>query len=467
MRFLIFCLVFQVSTIHSQTVGVVEYEEGVASGYTVLSPMGFDTTYLIDPCGNAIKKWPSVHKNAMFAAITTKGTLVKSALDPNTSHFVGGGASGILLEYDWDGKLIWEYKISDSTQRLHHDLEVLPNGNILGVAWEIKGYKECVQAGGDPEKVPSEGLWFTVVYEIQPVYPESANIVWEWHAWDHLVQDIDKSVDNFGTVSSSFRRMDINKGISKGKGRRKGKQDWAHVNGIHYNEALDHIALSAPKFNEIWIIDHSTTTSEAASSSGGKRGKGGDLLWRWGNPASYNSGNSKEQELFFQHNCEWVEEGTRFKDQISVFSNRDTDDTIKVSKVKIIDAAFDKAKNEYPLANGKFLPSEASYTYQLADSLNSPRISGVQVLPNDNLLICSGSNGHIIEIDREENVRWQYVVPISQKGRIANQGEILPKKKSIFTVHKYPLDYEGFRNRLFNSSGQIEQSPLPCNGPFK
>lgn len=65
------------------------------------------------------------------------------------------------------------------------------------------------------------------------------------------------------------------------------------MNGIDYNPVLDQIALSTHNLNEWYIIDHSTTTAEAATSSGGNSGKGGDLLYRWGNPAAYQATKEK------------------------------------------------------------------------------------------------------------------------------------------------------------------------------
>ncbi len=451
------------SSFLAQTVGVVIHKSGVSDGYFVISPMGFDTTYLLNNCGRVLNSWSSKFKNGMFAQITSKGTLVKSALDEKTAHFVGGGASGILLEYDWNGNLLWEFKISDSTQRLHHDLEVLPNGNILGVAWEIKSREACIEEGRDPQNLPEKGLWFPVVYEIKPIYPNSASIVWEWHAWDHLIQDFDPSKNNYGVIAKHPERIDVNKGVNINS--RKAKSDWAHINGIHYNADLDHICLSAPKFNEIWMIDHSSNTDQAATSKGGKRGKGGDLIWRWGNPSSYDQGNGLDEQLSFQHNCEWVDAGSSYGGQISVFSNREKEGEKKVSGVKIIDAKFDHARNAYPMKNGQFLPSKPSYTYTLPFELFSPRVSGVQVLPNGNKLICSGANGCVFEVDGEENIVWKYIVPIGKDNKLVRQGTKPEKNKSIFTVHRYPVDFSGFKGRDLTPKHAIELNPLPCKTP--
>ena len=72
---------------------------------------------------------------------------------------------------------------------------------------------------------------------------------------------------------------------------------WDHMNSVAHNEKLDQIVLSVRGFNEIWGIDHGTTTQEAADHSGGKRGKGGDLLYRWGKPAAYKRGANRDKSV--------------------------------------------------------------------------------------------------------------------------------------------------------------------------
>mgnify|MGYP007000438460 len=53
----------------------------------------------------------------------------------------------------------------------------------------------------------SSEIWPTMIVELHP--PEG-NIVWEWHLWDHLIQDVDPSLSNFGNISEHPELFDIN-----------------------------------------------------------------------------------------------------------------------------------------------------------------------------------------------------------------------------------------------------------------
>ena len=76
-----------------------------------------------------------------------------------------------------------------------------------------------------------------------------------------------------------------------------------------------------PPVRRIWIIDHSTTTEEAAGHTGGNSGQGGDLLYRWGNPEAHGVGGAADQKLFVQHDARWIGEGLPGEGNILVFNN--------------------------------------------------------------------------------------------------------------------------------------------------
>ena len=139
------------------------------------------------------------------------------------------------------------------------------------------------------------------IIEVQPTGQTSGDIIWEWHAWDHLIQNYDSSKANYGVVGDHPELIDINFGEFY-----LSTDDWMHTNSIDYNPQFDQILISVHNFDEIWVIDHSTTTEEAAGHSGGNSGKGGDLLYRWGNPESYDAGTASDQKLFGQHDTQWI-----------------------------------------------------------------------------------------------------------------------------------------------------------------
>ncbi|KAG1657654.1 Cartilage acidic protein 1 [Nymphon striatum] len=68
---------------------------------------------------------------------------------------------------------------------------------------------------------------------------------------------------------------------------------------IAYDEVNDVVLLSVNFFSEVWVIDHSTSTEEAKGSTGGNYNKGGDLIYRFGNPEAYEN---EEGNRLFRNN---------------------------------------------------------------------------------------------------------------------------------------------------------------------
>ena len=81
-----------------------------------------------------------------------------------------------------------------------------------------------------------------------------------------------------------------------------------HVNSIHYHSERDEIVLSSRHWNEIWVIDHSTTTEEAAGSSGGQHGRAEIYFGGGGNPAAYGQGDENDQTFFGQHDAQFIDD---------------------------------------------------------------------------------------------------------------------------------------------------------------
>ena len=281
---------------------LLECKQGVLDGYTLYSPIHSTTTYLTDICGEVVHLWESDYTPAHSVYLLGNGHLMRPGSVGNVK-FDNGGTGGIIEEFDWDGNLVWEYYYSSNKYCQHHDIEPLPNGNVLLIAWEQKAPEEIAAAGGNPDVFGQYGVWSDHIIEVEPILPRGGRIVWEWHLWDHLIQDYDPRKKNYGRVKDHPERLDIN------FADHIRDPDWSHMNSIDYNEELDQILLSVHTTCEILIIDHSTTTEEAAGHTGGRYGKGGDFLYRWGNPQIYRAGGEDKQYFFGQHDAHWIEDG--------------------------------------------------------------------------------------------------------------------------------------------------------------
>ena len=171
--------------------------------------------------------------------------------------------------------------------------------------------------------------------------------------------------------------------------------------------------LSTYEFSEIWIIDHGTTTAEAAAHEGGKYDKGGDLLYRWGNPRAYRAGRVKDQRLFGQHNAQWIAKGLPGEGHVLVFNNGMKRIGGAYSSVDEIVLPVDD-KGRYDYTPGKaFGPDKAVWSYSAPKRIDfyAPFISGAQRLPNGDTLICSGTNGTVFEVTPKDEIVWKYVNP--------------------------------------------------------
>ncbi len=272
-----------------------------SDGYNLYAPLNSTTVYLMDNNGNTVHSWNTGYRPGNAVYLLDNGLLLATGNVGNATFGVGG-AGGIVRTLDWDGNVTWTYEYSSSEHLSHHDGAMLPDGDVLMIAWQYKTSAEAIAAGRNPALLSEGALWPDSIIEVEPTGADSGEIVWEWHVWDHLVQDYDASKPNYGVVADHPELIDLNYAAG-------GKADWTHVNSIAYNASLDQIMVSVHGFSEIWMIDHSTTTSQAASHSGGNSGKGGDLLYRWGNPQAYDAGTATDQQLFGQHDAYWIEPG--------------------------------------------------------------------------------------------------------------------------------------------------------------
>lgn len=360
------------------------------NGYTLYAPSGNPSrTVLVSMSNTAVKTWTHTNAGAYSASLLEDGTLLRSA--SASSPINGGGATGRVQRVAWDGSVLWQYTYASSTYRSHHDIEPMPNGNVLLIAWEVKTAAQAVQAGLNHSAV----IWPDHIIEVQPVGTTGGNIVWRWHAWDHLIQDYDPTRDNYGVVADHPELLDINVGSG-------GSGDWLHINAISYNAELDQIVISSHELDEMYVIDHSTTIEQAAGHTGGRWGKGGDILYRWGRPANYDAPGA--QVFNVVHCSAWVPDSLPGGGHILAFNNREgSGSSMIVELVPPVDSL-----GHYVWTPGTaYGPASPIWTYS-GGGFYSMHLGGVQRLPNGNTLIAQSTSGRLFEVTPTGTVVWNY-----------------------------------------------------------
>jgi hypothetical protein len=188
--------------------------ERAASGYN-LELFQRRIPMLVDMNGRIVHAWPLVRTTAR-ARLDHRGRLLVMGID------------NALKIYDWDGRLIWRYRLASEADLPHHDLIWLRNGNVMVLAQ--------VEATRDDylQEVDRRG-----------------RVVWEWRFSEHL--------------DAAFPERD------------RRHPDPTHVNSVHelgpnrWWEAGDarfepgNLLLSARTLDAILVVDRRT----------------GDIVWTW------------------------------------------------------------------------------------------------------------------------------------------------------------------------------------------
>jgi hypothetical protein len=445
--------------------------EGLEDGYVLFAVPNSSLFYLINRKGEVVHQWKGNY-GVLGGYLQDDGSLIQTAVDPDFPVFAGGGEAGRIQKISWDSKILWDFEYANEQHLHHHDLTVMPNGHILAIAWEAKTPDEVTAAGRKPNMIPKAGLWPDEIVEIEPQGKTGGKIIWEWHIWDHLIQDYNSKKANYGKPANHPELLDFNVGdtvppmISQDSMDILHKQGIAwrnqtpenegsevyHFNAIHYNPDLDQIVFSSPNLSEIFIIDHSTTTKEAAGHKGGRWGKGGDFLYRWGNPKNYHHGDSSNEMLFGQHNIHWIEKGKPGAGDLMVFDNNvPVNDSTACSAVYEFLPPTDAKGNYFLRKDSTFGPDKPLWSYVAPDSLSfwSSFISGAMRMPNGNTFINEGAKARFFEVTPDRKIVWEYLNPYRGDIRQPNGDPNPPVPLTYFEFRStfIPAEHPGLANK--------------------
>ena len=412
-----------------------------------------NATYLLGPDGAKVHEWPhpGYSPEASVAYLLPNGQLLRTV---STHHWTRDkrfpvGATTSIELVNWDGEAVWTYTMSvPEKYSFHHDVEYLPNGNILAIRYTGFTTEEATAMGWDPDlgrnarhaidKTGSGLVWLDTVLELEPDLEDgSTEIVWQWNSWEHLVQDRFPDRKNYGDISDpgkihvNYLNLDTDVPYNSGQ--------FFHVNTVDYHPGLDMIVLSSATYGEIWFIDHSTTTAEAASGEGGRYGQGGDLLYRWGNDEAWGKGTRDDSILYWQHDIQWIGDGLPGAGNMLVFNNGNRRTLDGTYARDASDGGFGKSYTDVlevrmPMnGDGTFDRSrEAEIVWSWEEENRadyySPFMSGVQRLPNGNTIFNRAFDKYITEVTPQGEKVLHFTPP--GWGR-------------LYRIYKFAPDYPG------------------------
>jgi len=420
------------------------------NGYTLYSPClsGDTKSYLIDMEGFIVHEWQCDYQAGLHDYMLPNGNILRGGVVERDVakggtgcpiHF--GGTSGIVQELDWNANVVWEHKNSSPTSTQHHTFHRLPNGNTFILVWEYHSVQEALDKGRDagtlygPEAPDQNGIWPDMVEEIDP----QGNKVWEWHSFDH-------------TGANDSTKLDINYYLplpipAVGRQSYMGNADWTHFNTVGYLPADDLMIVNSRNIGEFYLINHDTTTEEAA-------GPAGDILYRWGNPSAYGQGerpsflNDGDQQLFGPHCALPIEQGCPGYGNILVLDNgwqrpegnRSRSVEVEPNLTDWLDPA------QFIWAYNTRKPTSFYSAYQCAN----------QRLPNGNTHITSTGEGHLIEVTYGDptaspvvrpEIVWDFINPMFGGVAICQFEDKETRRNMVHRSHRYGPDFPGLAGR--------------------
>jgi hypothetical protein len=216
-------------------------------GYTLVTPMSGDGSYLIDIEGRIVHRWQFEGFVPGYAKLLPSGTLLVRGTD--TTEVVPDDVvlpmprdrarHGALREVDWDGNVVWEYV----HPWVHHDMLRLDNGNTLLGRWSVmpEALATSVQGGR--------------------AIPRGSNLMFG----DDIVE-VDADGNDVWSVSLADLLDPTEDPICPIEGRR----EWLHLNGIDVTASGD-VLFSCRNTSRVGLVDRAS----------------GELRWKFGAPNTH------------------------------------------------------------------------------------------------------------------------------------------------------------------------------------
>lgn len=422
--------------------GVLKYnQEKTFDGYMLYSPNKSTTTYLLDNEGQIVHTWKSDYFPGRYCYLLENGHLLRGAQILNDKGKIIRPAPvdatwGMLQEIDWDGNVVWEYKMLSDKITAHHAFYRMPNGNTLLLGFEGVSKDEARKLGRKNifegrmgfGKESTDEYWLDFIREVTP----AGKVAWEWHLKDHLGMGRDKV--NFNFI------------LPRATGINYSSYDWSHGNSISYLPDTDQVLINFRNLSEFMLINHKT----------------GKIEDRWGNDTTWNPEARKpiwvddgDQIVFGSHDAHRIAKGLPGAGNYLLLDNGSERPERQRSRIVEIDAKTKKIVWEYSPKGIGFM---------------THRQGSVQRLPNGNTFVCSANHGHVFEVTPDKQVVWDFVNPLFKDGKAkifttddvdgvsyAHGGSL----NMIHRAYKYGKDFPGLKGRDLTPQGYIAGDDAP------
>lgn len=363
------------------------------NGYTLWSPLstmqaGADrpgdregTAFLVNMPGEVVHAWTLPYPT-MYGYLLPDGHLLAGlrstaggADRPGVREHAMGGTMGVLVEADWDGNILFRHE----DLAMHHDFKKLANGNYIYLAWEPLAPEVARNVRGGRKGTDRSIMWCDVIREVDP----AGNVVWEWHAQEHL--DFDEHI-----VGPLYARV-----------------EWTHLNALWECENGDFICSSR-------FLDCVFRISRAS----------GDIVWRWGTASTLDRESGQldlrvgPATLGGPHDAHVIPAGLPGAGHMLCYDN---------GMYSYVSRAV-----EVDMESGELVWQSTDMTFQHGRVPFSCFISGARRLPNGNTLCCEGCNGRFYEVTPEHEVVWEYWKP---------EADPSATPWTVFRCFRYAPDY--------------------------
>ena len=400
---------------------------------------------------------------------------------------------------DWDGNVLWDFVPSrdlgvlDVDMPFHHDMKRIWNNKLqqwtqLIVSNRTRTQAEAAAAGGEPATPTSRLTGIDYIIEVSM----AKKLVWKWDFLDHTCQSQfptrPRYVSDVKTAPGKFDVYWLTDN-QRPQGQAGIVADWVHVNSVDYNDQTGHVVINPKHWSNFIVVDHDKTfvsTTDFAANIAAAAGPDGDIIYRWGNPSSYNAGaapgwlSEGDSQMYGSHNIQWIRPylwqrphlaTDNWQDPAAIYNNSAAlpgagnfiifdngcyNPTRTGSRVLEINPLIGASGNVestagkyidplvagYKAATGNYqrrISKQDVYSYQSTgmQSFYSSHISGVQRLPNGNTNVMSGNQGLTFEVTPASQIVWQYQYPM---GACAGQTAQVAKVVASDSANAFQID---------------------------